>query len=129
MVRWPAGRASLRWIRHLWKFRELLNIWFLIFRLGAKRDPTTSVCSQGRVTRFCARRGWQNCTTTLLIYGLTLTLVAYGQGHILLGFARLVLSGPDIPSGCFDLSIPIHWRTRLSPSSGSSDYFRIADKD
>jgi hypothetical protein len=27
----------------------------------------------------------------------------YGRGHILLGFDSLVLSGPDIRSGCFDL--------------------------
>jgi hypothetical protein len=45
--------------------------------------------------------------TTLLICELTLTLVAYRLGHILLGFAKVVLSGPDIPSAYFD---PIHCR-------------------
>jgi hypothetical protein len=45
---------------------------------------------------------------------VTLTLVAHRREHILLGFARLVLSGRGHPYGCFDLLIPIHWRTRLS---------------
>ena len=86
----------------------------------------TSVCSQERVSRFCARRGWQNCTTTSLIYGLTLTLVAYRRGNILLRFARLVLSGPDIPPGCFD---PIRCRiAKLRvPILSVSDYFCISD--
>ena len=39
---------------------------------------------------------------TLLICGSMLTSVAFGREHILLGFDSLVLSGPDIPSGCFD---------------------------
>jgi hypothetical protein len=34
-----------------------------------------------------------------------LTSVAFGREHFLLGFDRVVaLIGPDIPSGCFDLS-------------------------
>jgi hypothetical protein len=41
--------------------------------------------------------------TTLLICGLMLTLVAFGGEHILLGFGSLILRGPDIPFGCFDL--------------------------
>jgi hypothetical protein len=41
--------------------------------------------------------------TTLLICGLMLTFVAFGREHILLGFGSLLLSGPDIPFGCFDL--------------------------
>ncbi len=104
--RWLAGRASLRPVRHLWKFLEPLSTWFLIFRLGAKKDPTMSGCSLKRVTRFCARRGWRNCMITLLICGSMLTSVTFGREHILLGFDSLVLSGPDIPSGCFDLLIP-----------------------
>ena len=79
-----------------------LSTWFLIFRLGAKKDPTMSVCSLTRVTSFCARRGWRSCMITLLICGSMLTSVAFGREHILLGFDSLVLSGPDIPSGCFD---------------------------
>jgi hypothetical protein len=41
--------------------------------------------------------------TTLLICGLMLTFVAFGRDHILLAFGSLILSGPDIPFGCFDL--------------------------
>jgi hypothetical protein len=78
-----------------------------------------SVYSQKRVTRFCVRRGWRNCTITLLICGLTSTSVALGWEHILLGFDRLVLSGPDIPSACFDLLIPVHWQSPdCAPRSG-----------
>jgi hypothetical protein len=44
--------------------------------------------------------------TTLLICGLMLTLVAFGREHILLGFGRLTLSGPDIRFGCFDRYTP-----------------------
>ena len=100
--RWLAGRASLRLVRRLWKFLEQLSTWFLIFRLGAKKDPTMSGYSLKRATRFCARRGWRSCMITLLICGSMLTSVAFGREHILLGFDSLVLSGPDIPSGCFD---------------------------
>ena len=52
--RWPAGRASLRPVRRRWKFLEPLSTWSLIFRLGAKKDPTMSGCSLTRATRFCA---------------------------------------------------------------------------
>ena len=60
-----------------------------------------SGCSLTRATSFCARRGWRSCMITLLVCGSMLTSVAFGREHILLGFDSLVLSGPDIPSGCF----------------------------
>src|SRR3979411_2711439 len=41
--------------------------------------------------------------TMLLICGLMLTFVAFGREHILLGFGRVILSGPDTPFGCFDI--------------------------
>jgi len=44
---------------------------------------------------------------TLLDCGPMLTSIAFGLENILLGFDSLVLSGPDIPSACFDLRIPI----------------------
>ena len=61
---------------------------------------------------------------TLLICGSMLTSVAFGREHILLGFDRLVLSGPDIPSGCFD---PIRCRIAKlrAPILSVSDHFCI----
>jgi hypothetical protein len=59
---------------------------------------------------------------TLPVCGSMLISVAFGREHILLVCDRLVLSGPDIPSGYFDpylLSI-----TRLSaPVLAGGDYF------
>src|ERR1700722_4113154 len=46
-----------------------------------------------------------------------LTSEAFGREHTLLGFDRLVLSGPDIPSGCFDL-YPLPLLRMSSFSSG-----------
>ena len=50
------------------------------------------------------------------VCGSMLTSVAFGRANILLGFDSLVLSGPDIPSGCFD---PIHRRIATNSYSAS----------
>ena len=63
---------------------------------------------------------------TLLIYGSMLTSVAFRPGHILLGFDSLVLSGPDIPSGCFD-AISCRIAKLRAPTLSVSDYFCIGD--
>jgi hypothetical protein len=53
------GQSQSEAVRHLWKFLERPSTWFLIFRLGARKDPTMSVCSLTRATSSCARRGWR----------------------------------------------------------------------
>ena len=97
-----AGKTHLRLARHLWKFLEPLNTWFWICRLGAKKGPTMSAYSRRRATRFYARQVRHNCIITLPTCGSMLISVVFGRARILLGFDSLVLSGPDIPSRCFD---------------------------
>ena len=106
---WLAGKTHLRLVRHLWRFLEPLSAWFWICRLGAKKGPTMSAYSRRRATRFCVRRVRRSYMITLPICGSMLISVVFGRAHILLAFDSLVLSGPDIPSGCFD---------RLTPRSG-----------
>jgi hypothetical protein len=101
-----AGKTHLRLVRHLWRFLEPLNAWFWICRLGAKKGLTMSAYSRRRATRFCAQRVRHSCIITLPTCGSMLISVVFGRAHILLGFDSLVLSGPDIPSGCFDPLTP-----------------------
>jgi len=61
-----------------------------------------SVYSQKRVIKLCAQRGRHNCMTTLPICGSMLTSVVFDPALILSRFGSLVLSGPDIPSECFE---------------------------
>jgi hypothetical protein len=103
---WLAGKTHLRLASHLWRFLEPLSTWFLICRLGAKKDPTMSAYSRRRATRFCARQARRSCRITLPVCGSMLISVVFGRAHILLGFDSLVLSGSDIPSGCFDPLTP-----------------------
>ena len=44
------GRAPS--VRHLWRFLEPPSTWSLTFRLGAKKDPTMSVCLLAQATNF-----------------------------------------------------------------------------
>src|ERR1035437_3550401 len=99
---WLAGKTHLRLAKHPWKFLEPLSIWFWICRLGAKKGPTMSAYSRRQAIRFCARRVRRSCTITLPACWLMLISVVFDRVHIRLGFDSLVLSGPDIPSGCFD---------------------------
>jgi len=101
-----AGKTHLRLVRHLWRFLAGLSTWFWICRLGAKKGLTMSAYSRRRATRFCARRVQHSCIITLPTCGSTLISVVFVRVHILLGFDNLVLSGPDIPSGCCDPLTP-----------------------
>ncbi len=83
------GQSQSERVRRLWRFLERLSTWFLIFRLGAKKDPTMSGWSLTRATRSCARQGWQNCMITLPVCGSMLTSVAFDREHILSGFGSL----------------------------------------
>ncbi len=103
---WLAGKTHLRLARHLWRFLEPLSTWFWICRLGAKKGPTMSAYSRRRATRFCVRWVRRSYMITLPICGSMLISVMFGRVHILLGFDSLVLSGPDILSGCFDPLTP-----------------------
>ena len=100
-ARWLAGRARLTLVKYLWKFLEPLNTWFLIFRLEAKKEPTMSVCSLKRVTRFCAQRGWRNCMITLLICGLMLTSASVRTGAYSLGVRQASLEWTRYPIRVF----------------------------
>ena len=79
---------------------------------------------------------------TLLICGSMLTSVAFGREHILLGFDSLVLSGPDIPSECFDpircriaklraptLSVSDHFCTGGNPGRPPTNYYKGVYED
>jgi hypothetical protein len=55
------------------------------------------------VSRFCGLLVLHSCRIKLPTCGSRLISPAFGREHIFLGFDSLVLSGPDIPSGCFDL--------------------------
>jgi hypothetical protein len=63
-----------------------------------------SVYSRRQVIRLCARLGWHDCMITLLICRSRLTSGGLSREHTLWEFDSLVLSGPDIPFGCFDSS-------------------------
>jgi hypothetical protein len=68
--------------------------------------------------------------TTLPIYGSMLTSVVFDRAFILSWFGSLVLSGPDIPSACFDPYIVAI--TRLSATivaSGSLPNLATSDPE
>ena len=61
-----------------------------------------SDCSPTQATSFCSLQGWRSCMIMLWFCGSMLTSLAFRPENILLGFDSAILSGPNIPSGCFD---------------------------